>query len=288
MLKKICQAALFLFISVCPLSFAQNLDGNPYTPGKDANIDMFMGSWKESMPFHTFGNLVEREILIKGDPMNPYTKRAVLKYVNRFTFATLNSNDETIPSTLKNEQLVFYIISGKGEITAGKKKSELRNGIAILMPANLEFKMKNTSEAPLTMYLISEPYPEGFRLNTDMLVVDESTTPISTSDAHWIGIVKGLFGTKDGLGTMESILTCSFSPMTFFHPHSHVNGTEEVWTAISDSIYVLIGKQIRQQAPGTAYMIPPDGLTPHANFNVSDKTIKMFYFARYGDHKVRE
>ena len=79
-----------------------------------------------------------------------------------------------------------------------------------------------------------------------------------------------------------------FSPMTFFHPHSHLEGCEEVWTSIYDDIHVLLGKQIRLQKAGTAYMIPPDGNTPHANFNVSDKLIKMFYFARYREHEVRK
>ncbi len=31
-------------------AFSQDLDGTPYTPGKDPNIDMFMGSWRDSMP----------------------------------------------------------------------------------------------------------------------------------------------------------------------------------------------------------------------------------------------
>ena len=138
------------------------------------------------------------------------------------------------------------------------------------------------------MYLVSEPCPEGFRFNTELLVVDENSTPASSSTAHWVGIVKPLFSTKDGLGILESVLTCQFDPMTFFHPHSHNEGTEEVWTTICGDVYALLGKQIRRQPPGTAYMIPVDWNTPHANFNVSDRMINMFYFARYRDHEVRE
>ena len=155
----------------------------------------------------------------------------MLEYVNRFTYATLNAHASTIPTTLKGEQEIFYIISGKGTIKAGSKTADLYEGIAILMPANLKFTMKNTGDKPLTMYLVSESYPDGFRLNTEMLVVDENTASIITSNAYWIGIVKQLFGTKDGIGTLESVITCSFEVMTFFHPHSHVEETEEVWTA---------------------------------------------------------
>ena len=101
-------------------------------------------------------------------------------------------------------------------------------------------------------------------------------------------MAKHLFRTQDGLGTLESVQVCTFSPMTFFHPHSHVEGTEEVWTTVHDDINFLLGKQIRRQPSGTAYLIPTDGKTPHANFNISDKVVKMFYFARYGDHEVRK
>ncbi len=288
MFFKAAVVCLLLLIAITTISFAQSLDGSPYTPGKDANIDMYMKSWKESMPRHTHGSLVERDILTKGNPMNPSTRGAVLKYVNSFTYATLHAHGYTTPTTLKGEQEIFYIINGKGTVTAGDKSADLYSGIAILMPANLEFTMTNTGDIPLTMYLINEPITSGFRPNKYMLVVDENTTPITTSTAHWVGIVKPLFTTSDGLGTLESILTCAFNPMNFFHPHSHVEGCEEVWITLNDEIYVLLGKQIRLQLPGTAYMIPPDGITPHANFNVSDKIIKMFYFARYSDHEVRE
>ena len=264
------------------------LDPKPYNPEVDPNIDMFIGSWKESMPRHTHGSLVERNILTKGDPLNPTTKGAVLKYVNRFVYATLEPYASTTPVVLDNEQEILYILSGKGIITAGKQTVELYSGISVLIPARLEFTMKNTGDNPLAMYLVAEPCPEGFRFNTELLVVDENTTPASSSTAHWVGIVKMLFSTKEGLGTLEAILTCQFDPMTFFHPHSHQEGTEEVWTTICGDVYYLLGKQIRHQPPGTAYLIPVDWNTPHANFNVSDRMINMFYFARYRDHEVRE
>ncbi|MFC1692010.1 cupin domain-containing protein [Candidatus Latescibacterota bacterium] len=288
-MKRVVFLVSIVFLMVISyIAIAQNLDGSPYTPGKDANIDMFIGSWKDSMPRHSHGSLVERDILTKGNALNPTQKGAVLEYVNRFVYATLDTHAMTTPTTLDGEQEIFYIISGKGTISAGKETADLYSGIAVLMPAHLEFTMKNTGDVPLTMYLVSEPYPEGFRLNKEMLIVDENTRPIGNSQAHWVGITKGLFGTNDGLGTLQSILTCSFSPMTMFHPHSHAKGCEEVWTAVNGDIYAFLGKQIRLQPPGTAYMIPPDGKTPHANFNVSDNLLKMFYFARYSDRPVRK
>jgi len=268
--------------------FAQTLDGSPYTPGKDPDIDMYLCSWKDSMPSHTHGSLIERSILTKGDPMKPPSKGAVLKYINRFTHATLNAHSSTEPTVLHGEQEVIFVISGKGEIKGRKKSAGLYSGMCVLIPAECTFTIRCTGDEPLTMYLINEPIPSGFRPNKDILVKDENVTPISSTTGHWCHIVKGLFGTNDGLGTLESVLTVAIDPMTIAHPHSHVEGVEEVWTAISGESIAFIGKQIRMQPPGTGYMIPPDGNTPHANINTGEKQIKLLYFARYRDHEVRK
>ena len=288
MFGKTSAVSLVLMLCVSTISFAQTMDGKPYTPGVDADIDMFIGCWKESMPKHTHGSLVERDILIKGDPMNPHAKGAILKYINRFTHATLDRYASTIPTTLKGEQEVLFILSGKGKITAGEITADLYEGIAVLMPAELEFSMTNTGEEALTMYLINEPIPEGFRPNENMLVKDENAIPVSSYKGHWCHIVKPLFNTQSGLGTLEMILTVAFDPMTVGHPHSHVEGCEEVWTAVKGESIAWLGKQIRMQTPGTGYMIPPDGKTPHSNINISNEQIKMFYFARHREHEVRK
>ena len=286
-MRKISKLSFVLFFMIPVFVMAQEpapysmLDPKPYNPETDPNIDMFMGSWKESMPQKTHGALVERDILTGGDPMNPPGKGAVLKYANRFTRASLGVHEITTPSILQGEQEIFYILSGKGTVTAGNKTEDLYTGIAVLMPANLEFTMKNTGDETLTMYLISEPIPEGFLPNKEMLVVDENTQAWNKGNPHWVGLSKPIFNSQNGLGTLTNIITVQFDPMTFFHPHSHTEGIEEAWTAISGDIYVLLGKHIRHQPPGTAYMIPPDGNTHHANFNVSDERIKLFYFARF-------
>jgi mannose-6-phosphate isomerase-like protein (cupin superfamily) len=264
------------------------LDDVVWNKDRRLDVGMFFRNWRASMPKNTHGSLVERDVLLKGDPMKPAGVGTVLKYVNRFTHASLYAHSRTVPTTLKGEQEIFYILSGKGIITAGKKTAELSRGITVLMPENLAFIMQNSGSEPLEMYLVSEPCPAGFRPNADMLVVDENTTPVSSTTSHWVGIVKPLLATADGLGTLESILTCEFSPMTFFQPHSHRESAEEVWVALDNDTFVMLGMQIWPQAPGTAYMIPPDMKTPHANFNVSDHPVKLFYFARLTNHEPRK
>jgi len=258
------------------------------TPYEQRRIDMYFGNWRESMPGLIHGGIVTRSILTKGDPLNPPYKGAVLKYVNAFVHGTLDAGASTTPSTLKGEQEIYFFLGGQGTLTAGKDTAKIYPGIAVLMPANLEFTLKCTGSENLTMFIVTEPIPEGFRPNAAMLVRDENTMAIDSTTGHWVHIVKYLFETEDGLGTLERILTVALDPMTIADQHPHGEGTEEVWTEYIGTSLAFIGRQIRKQPPGTAFMIPPDGVTTHSNINDTDEQAKFFYFARYGDHEVRK
>jgi mannose-6-phosphate isomerase-like protein (cupin superfamily) len=281
-------SCFFILFGLVATALSQTLDGSPYTPGKDPDIDQFIGSWKDSAPRNSHGSLIERDILTRGDPVKPPRKGAVLKYVNRFVYASLEPGNTTAPTTLNGEQEIFFILSGKGAVKAGKKSADLYPGVAVLMPASLSFTLSSSGSEPLAMYLINEPTPQGFRPNKDMLVKDENVLPVTSTNGHWVHIVKGLFGTADGLGTLESVITVALDPMTIAHPHSHIVGCEEVWTEISGESIAFIGKQIRMQPTGTGFLAPPNGNTPHASINTTDGPVKLFYFARYKDHEVRK
>ncbi len=256
------------------------LDPHPLDPEKDPDIDNYIGSWKESMPRHTHGSLIERDILTKGDPVNPSRRGAVLMSANRFTHAMLHAGGRTEPVALSGEQEIFYILGGTGEITDGQSTEQLHPGVAVLMPPGLEFTMRNTGDGPLTMYLLSEPVPPGFTPLDAMKVVDENKRPWNAGNPHWVGLSRPIFNKSNGLATIGNIITVRFDPMTIFHPHSHREGQEEVWTTVYGEVYFLLGKEIRKQPPGTAYYIPPTGNTPHSNFNVSDDMVKLFYFSK--------
>ena len=59
-------------------AISQNLDGSPYDPATEPDIDMFIASWKESVPTHSHGTLVESAVFTKGDNPNPKRKGSVL------------------------------------------------------------------------------------------------------------------------------------------------------------------------------------------------------------------
>ena len=259
------------------------LDGEPFDPETDADISKYIVNWRESMPRHTHGSLIERDVFTKGDQLNPPRKGAVLKHMNRYVHATLEAGASTTPARMDGEQEAFYVISGTGTVSGGGKTHDIYKGSGILIPDGMEFVMTASSDEPLTMYMVNEPVPDGFVPKTEIVITDENTTPFETSTVHWCMVFKRVLSGAHGLATIQSILTVTFAPMTMGQPHSHDNGCEETWMALEGDLNLLLGKQLRAQPPGTAFMIPPDGRTPHASINTSDKPVKLFHVARYRD-----
>jgi hypothetical protein len=253
-------------------------------------IDLYFNDWHSSTPRTTLGSLQERDIFTKGDPHNPAKKGAVLQFLNSHTYATLAPKASTKATRLEGQQEVYFIESGHGSATAAGQTVELYRNIAVLMPANLEFTLKNTGDEPLTMYVINEPTPPGFRPNATMLVRDENKLPITSSDGLWAHIVKQVFTTQDGLGTLQYVLTVTLDPLTIGKPHivDH-DDIEEVWTALHGTSLAFVSNSLRKQTPGMAFYHIPDNKTPHTNINQNeDAQVKFLYFARYHPHEARK
>jgi mannose-6-phosphate isomerase-like protein (cupin superfamily) len=256
-----------------------DLNGDPWRPGIDADTDLFINSWDGAPVKVTHGTLHERDILTSGDPINPPRKGAVLKHASGFTHATLAMGTSTVETTLRGKQEVLYILTGEGTITAGSKTAELTSGIVVLIPEGRSFIITNTTDEALTFYIIHDPVPDGFKPNKDILVKDENRIPVNEVGYHWTHIAKMVLLPSDGLATVHYVQTVEQPPMTIGHPHSHNEDFEEVWTAIRGTSLVFLGKKIRNQPPGTAYMIPPDDKTPHCNINLTDEPAKLLYFS---------
>jgi len=252
-------------------------------------IDLYFGDWHASTPRTTPGSLVVRDIFTRGDPQNPTRKGAVLRYISSYTYATLAPHASTKATRLDEAQEIYFVDSGRGTAKSGGQTVELYRNIAVLMPASLEFTLSNTGDQPLTMYVISDPTPPGFRPNSAMLVRDENKLPITSSDGLWNHIVKTLFVTADGLGTLQSVLTVTLDPLTMGKPHlvDH-DDIEEVWTALDGASLAFVGNTLRKQTPGMAFYHIPDNKTPHTNINQNeDAQVRFLYFARYHPHEPR-
>jgi mannose-6-phosphate isomerase-like protein (cupin superfamily) len=264
-----------------------------YRVGRDAQdrrIDMFIGDWRDSMPRHAYGSLVLRDILTRGDNYAPPQPGAILQAANFLAYARLQAGNSTTPSTLTREQNVFYITGGSGEITAGGKTSALHRDIAVFMPADLEFVMKNTGSDALTLYVVSDPVPDGFVAAKAMLVTDEREVPVRTpmaaspytlpgASGHWAHVVRDLFSMSDGLATIGDLITVTINPLQMGEPHPHNPGQEEIWAAIDGDSLAFLGTELRVQHPGMAYMIRPDQVMTHSNINAGDTPVKFLWFS---------
>jgi mannose-6-phosphate isomerase-like protein (cupin superfamily) len=259
---------------------------------QDRRIDLFISGWQGSLPRFEHGSLVLRDILIRGDNFAPSQKSAVLRAANFFAYGHLAPGNWTTPTKLEGQQEVYYVLGGEGEITAGGDTAKLRKDMAVLMPAGLEFVMKSTGAEPLTMYVINEPTPPGFRPKDKMAVKDEAMarqrTPaaadayiVGGASGHWAHIVRELFSPADGLATEQSVITVTVNPLTMGEPHPHRPGQEEVWAAIDGTSLIMMGTELRVQKPGMAYMLPPDSATVHSNINAGDTPVKFLYFAKF-------
>ena len=257
---------------------------------QDRRIDMFIGDWRDSLPRHVYGSLVLRDILTRGDNYAPPQPGAILQAANYLAFGRLVPQDSTVPTTLDHEQNVFYVVGGSGEISAGGKTVALHRDIAVFVPANLEFVMKNTGNDDLTMYVISEPTPPGFVPAKQMLATDErqvevrkpmyaSPYTLPGASGHWAHIVRDLFSRTDGLATIGDVITVTINPLTMGEPHPHNPGQEEIWAAIDGDSLAFLGTELRVQHPGMAYMIRPDRNMTHSNINAGDTPVKFLWFA---------
>ncbi len=256
-------------------------------------IDFYFGDWHTSPSGRAHGTLEERDILTCGDAMNPAQKGAVLRFINSYVYATLAPHASTEMEQLKEQQEIYFVQSGKGNVHAGGQSVELHQNIAVLVPAGLTFNLENTGDQPMTMYVINEPTPSGFRPNPSLLVRDENQLPITSSSGMWAHIVKTVFVSADGLATLQAVLTVTLDPLTLGKPHpvpgEDTTDIEEVWTALDGTSLALIGNELRRQTPGMAYLHVPDNKTPHTNINSSDTDQdKFLYFARYRSHDLRK
>jgi len=246
------------------------------------DIDMFIGNWKKSSPRSLYGTLELHDILTKcdDDPLRPKKKGGVLTDILCLSFATLKEHTATTTSKLKDEQQIFYINSGHGIIKSGNKTAELREGIGVLMPPGIEFTITNTMNEPLTMYLITEPIPQGFKPNKWMVVKDEYANPISSNITRVNRTNEMLFSMNDGLSTLIAINPIMFEPKSFYPPHAHPEGDEEIWLAIKGDARILLGKDRRNLPAGTAYKVPADGKTSHTNINDTDVSVKLMWMMK--------
>jgi mannose-6-phosphate isomerase-like protein (cupin superfamily) len=251
--------------------------------GSNAYVDMYFNDWHASKA-QTAGPVTEYTVFTKGDPMKPTAKGAILRYVDSYVYATWAPGASAPPTTLSGKQRVYYFTTGRGTITAAGDSAPVSINIAVLVPANLAFTIKNTGTVPLGAYVITEPTPSGFQPGAKLVVKDEKVTPISVAPEEWSRLVRPLFTASDGLATITTVETVTLDNLTITRPFTgNMPNTEHLWMELSGTSIAFIGPYLRRQTPGIAYEHPPDNLAPTANVNYSeDSQVKLLLVSTNG------
>ena len=121
------------------LAFCTAVSGLIQAQTTGDRINLYFGDWHASAPHMIRGSLEERDILSRGDGLNPPRAGAVFRFINSYTYATLAAGASTKPTRLEGQQEIYFVASGHGAVTAGGETADLYRNVAVLMPANLEF-----------------------------------------------------------------------------------------------------------------------------------------------------
>ncbi len=278
---KMIAVALFTVAVLIPLAQGQQ-DEQPQV-GSNAYVDMYFSDWHAAPP-QTKGPLTEYTVFTRGDALKPSTKGAVLRYVDAYVYDSLAPNSSSPSTTLSGQQRVYYFISGTGTISAGGDSAPVSTNVAVLVPANLAFTIKNTGTDPLGAYVITEPTPSGYQPRTNLVVKNEELSPMNTTVPDWSQLTRPLFTASDGLATITRVASVTLDELTITRPVvGNMPNTENLWMELSGTSIAFIGPYLRRQTPGVAYEHPPDNLAPTSNVNYSeDHPIKLLLVSTEG------
>jgi mannose-6-phosphate isomerase-like protein (cupin superfamily) len=171
--------------------------------------------------------------------------------------------------------------NGEGRLDNGENYWDLKPGVAVLAPPNVAHRFTNTSDKTLEMIMMR--WTAAGAPGNQLLVRDTSQLPYCEENAHWNNTSKCIFSAADGLFQNERMYIVMLQPWAMSAPHVHGEGTEEIWTKLTPGTSVVnIGSELREMPENSAYLVPPTGITSHANFNMSKENVEWWLYVARG------
>ena len=246
-------------------------------------IDQFIGSPVNSTGHLSHGGLLTRSILRSGNPNVPGPPGAVLEYRTQLATAMLMPKNATALMSINN-QFLFYVVSGEGRLDDGKNYWDVREGTAILIPPDVQRRFTNSSNDALEMVMVE--WPANAQARKDILVRDANRMPYCEENAHWNNMSRCLFTADDGM--TGRVLLVMLMPFTMAAPHTHNQGTEEIWTKLTPgTALMLLGSELREMPQFSAFLAPPNGVTWHGQINTSKTQVEKWLYVAGGGGAAR-
>jgi mannose-6-phosphate isomerase-like protein (cupin superfamily) len=259
------------------------LDNAAIVKNQEHDVDMFMNHWRDGYPRVEHGNIYTRDMLTAAegnDPLHPVRKGAVLTAAIAVSYGMLEpkSSAHHIAGELKGVQETFIVHSGTGTLSVGGQKADLSKDMAFIITPDMDFKLTATGDKYMTFYFVTEKIPAGVTPKTTLQVVDHRNAPQTTN--AWVDKERPLVTKADGLVQFPALIQVEQPTMTMARPYSADANTEEVWIATDGDVDMLFGKELRKVPAGTAYRVPPTGITAHANINISGQPAGFIYMVK--------
>jgi mannose-6-phosphate isomerase-like protein (cupin superfamily) len=262
-----------------PLPDYAQLENKPIDPANAPDIDLFMGQRDDAYPRIAHGNLYMRDMLTGltgGDPARPIRKGAVLTAATAVSYAMLEPGSTAHPTDgdAKDVQETYIVEAGTGTLTVDGRTLALARGQAFILPPGRDFRLTATGSDYLTFHVVAEKRAPGAAPATTVSLIDHQGERMIVTD--WHNQRRPVVNAADGLQRIGAISQVALQRMSIARPYSVAAGSEEIWIALDDAD-ALIGKQLRTLRAGTAYKVPPTGITAHANINLTDKPARFLH-----------
>jgi mannose-6-phosphate isomerase-like protein (cupin superfamily) len=256
------------------------------------DIDRFVGSPFQS-PVRVLDDVIlARSILTHGDPYHPGDPGAVLENRKDLSMGTVLGHTRTSLASSLDQQF-WYIESGNGRLDNGEQYWDLREGIGLLIPPHVKHRLVNTSDEPLQMIMLTWAVPPPLTPRKEILVRDVHQMRLPPKPSHWNYFGTDFFSPEDGLHPNEQFAVVYMPPMTIAEPHAHFAHWEEIWVKLPpESSFLMLGSEVREMPPNTAFLSPPNARTVHSTVNLTkDKIQAYLYLGRWawkqGPHPER-
>jgi mannose-6-phosphate isomerase-like protein (cupin superfamily) len=262
-------------------SYREDAPSNRRRPGMDIDVSLYINHWRNSPPRDVHGGLVERDILTRGDSFHPREKGAVLRYLKAYRRAELPPHASTHSFVDPREQVFFYVMSGQGRIMADGRTVDLEEGMAVVIPAGLSYRLSNPSVRSLELFLAAEETPDGF-VPERQLSVGRYQDSLPLVGAHWAHIARPFaYDHEPKFANPMGFVVVSMDAFDIAQPHTHPAATEEIWLQIKGTSLLFFGNRLLRQEPGEAFLVPPTNTVPHSSINPDgERQLWLFFGCR--------